>query len=173
MPALLTTTSVALGYTSCDCNAGLASSASALLVVPPVADSTVCCHGPSIGFCTCTCTGPARLAVPEALTRSEVAPAMLLSAHSRPGAGCVRLPASAVVWLVPAPPGGRVPALGGAPLLLARIPSALLPVAVMLPVEVTVTAAALSARIPDAPPPAVVMLPVEVTVTAPLAVLPA
>src|SRR6202012_2323953 len=73
MPVLLTATSVALGNTSCACSAGLANSASPLLGGPPAADSTVCCHGPRIAFCTWTCTAPARLAVPETLTRSELA----------------------------------------------------------------------------------------------------
>ena len=80
-------------------------------MVPPAADSTVCCHGPSVAFCTCTCTAPARLAVPDTLTRSDVAPAMLMSASSRPVALCTRLPVSAVVWITPAPPGDNVPAL--------------------------------------------------------------
>src|ERR1700722_11052267 len=111
MPALFTATSVALGNTSCACSTGLASSDSPLLVVPPAADSTVCCHAPSVAFCTCNCTAPARLAVPETLTRSEVAPATLMSVNSRPVALCTRLPVSAVVWIAPAPPGDSVPAL--------------------------------------------------------------
>ncbi len=111
IPALFTTTSLALGNTSCACSAGLASSDSPLLVVPPAADRTVCCHAPSIGFCTCTCTAPARLAVPDTLIRSEVAPAMLKSVSSCPVAVCTRLPVSAVVWITPAPPGDSVPAL--------------------------------------------------------------
>jgi hypothetical protein len=110
-PALLMTTSVASGNTSCACSAGLATSDRPLLVVPPAADSTVCCHGANVRFCTCSCTAPARLAMPETLIRSEVAPATLMSASSRPVVLCTRLPVSAVVWITPVPPGDSVPAL--------------------------------------------------------------
>jgi len=106
------TTSKALGYKSVACSAGLAISPSPLSVVPlPDVKMVNVCAAVGGMLSRLTATLPASAAVPETMILSDVPATASTSTAKTPVPVCTKSSPSAVVSMVPRPPGAMTPSL--------------------------------------------------------------